>query len=218
MKVKHILSILGILAIASCRMSTPVDQPLVSTDQGIYQLGADGGDVTITVYSTVDWKAVVYPGSSRDNVDDVTSAGTLYKADSLVWTLAKNSNFTIDGQALKVAVANSDEGFQSDAIPVKINLGERVASDLSQKKTIGYVVTTEEDAIEGVRSGEYYAALVIPEDFTKDMLTVFSDDIQQAVNRFSGVSEQTAVDVFRQIGTDQPDQAVNPLRKLVTAQ
>ncbi len=94
---------------------------------------------------------------------------------------------------LKVAVANSDEGFQSDAIPVKINLGERVASDLSQKKTIGYVVTTEEDAIEGVRSGEYYAALVIPEDFTKDMLTVFSDDIQQATIVYYSNQKENAI-------------------------
>ena len=72
MKVKHILSILGLLALASCRMSTPVDQPMVTTDQGSYSLGSDGGDITITVTSTVDWKASVFPGTSRDKVDDVS--------------------------------------------------------------------------------------------------------------------------------------------------
>ena len=94
---------------------------------------------------------------------------------------------------LKVAVANSDEGFQSDTIPVKINLGERVATDLSQKTTIGYVVTSEDDAIEGVRSGTYYAAIVIPEDFTKDMLTVFSDDIQQATIVYYSNQKENAI-------------------------
>ncbi len=94
---------------------------------------------------------------------------------------------------LKVAVANSDAGYKSDTIPVKINLGERVASNLSQKKTIGYVVTTEEDALEGVRSGEYYAAIVIPEDFTKDMLTVFSDDIQQATIVYYSNQKENAI-------------------------
>ena len=94
---------------------------------------------------------------------------------------------------LKVAVANSDEGYQSDTIPVKINLGERVASNLSQKKTIGYVVTTEDDAVEGVRSGKYYAAIVIPEDFTKDMLTVFSDDIQQAAIVYYSNQKENAI-------------------------
>lgn len=94
---------------------------------------------------------------------------------------------------LKVAVANSDEGYQSDAIPVKINLGERVASNLSQKKTIGYVVTSEDDAVEGVRSGKYYAAIVIPEDFTKDMLTVFSDNIQQATIVYYSNQKENAI-------------------------
>ena len=94
---------------------------------------------------------------------------------------------------LKVAVANSDEGYQSDTIPVKINLGERVTSNLSQKKTIGYVVTTEDDAVEGVRSGKYYAAIVIPEDFTNDMLTVFSDDIQQAAIVYYSNQKENAI-------------------------
>ncbi|WP_165443604.1 YhgE/Pip domain-containing protein [Olsenella sp. Marseille-P4559] len=94
---------------------------------------------------------------------------------------------------LKVAVANTDEGYQSDIIPVKINLGERVASDLSQKTTIGYVVTSEDDAVEGVRSGKYYAAIVIPEDFTKDMLTVFSDDIQQATIVYYSNEKENAI-------------------------
>ena len=100
MKVKHILSILGILAIASCRMSTPVDQPLVSTDQGIYQLGADGGDVTITVYSTVDWKAVVYPGSSRDNVDDVSVFPTAGGAGKTTLTVHMGKNEDYNRSAL----------------------------------------------------------------------------------------------------------------------
>lgn len=100
MKVKHILSILGILAIASCRMSTPVDQPLVSTDQGTYQLGADGGDVTVTVYSTVDWKAVIYPGSSRDNVDDVSVFPTAGGAGTTTLTVHMGKNEDYNRSAL----------------------------------------------------------------------------------------------------------------------
>ena len=33
--------------------------------------------------------------------------------------------------------------------------------------------------MEGVRSGEYYAALVIPKEFSRDLMTVFSDDITE---------------------------------------
>jgi len=81
---------------------------------------------------------------------------------------------------LKIAVANSDSGYTSDLIPIEINIGERTASKLSESTSIGYVITDENDAIEGVKSGEYYAAIVIPEDFTEKMLTLLSGDPQTA--------------------------------------
>lgn len=81
---------------------------------------------------------------------------------------------------LKVAVANSDEGYTSELMPVSLNLGERVVADLRESSSIGYVVTGEDDAIEGVRSGEYYAAIVIPENFSRSMMTVLSDTPSQA--------------------------------------
>ncbi len=92
MKVKHILSILGLLALASCRMSTPVDQPMVTTDQGSYSLGSDGGDITITVTSTVDWKASVFPGTSRDKVDDVSVFPTAGGPGQTVLTVHMGKN------------------------------------------------------------------------------------------------------------------------------
>ncbi|MGN0071033.1 MAG: YhgE/Pip family protein [Atopobiaceae bacterium] len=77
---------------------------------------------------------------------------------------------------LKVAVVNLDEGYTSDLIPVDVNLGERTQSELKASKSIGYtIVDTEEDAVEGVKSGKYYAAVVIPSDFSERMLTYFAD-------------------------------------------
>lgn len=77
---------------------------------------------------------------------------------------------------LKVAVANSDKGFSSDILPIELNFGEHVVADLRKSTSIGYTVTTEQEAIEGVRSGEYYAAVVIPEDFSTDMMTALSSN------------------------------------------
>lgn len=76
---------------------------------------------------------------------------------------------------LKVAIANTDEGYTSELVPVDINFGERVVSDLRETETFGYVVTDEQDAIEGVRSGEYYAAVVIPPEFSRDLMSTLSD-------------------------------------------
>lgn len=76
---------------------------------------------------------------------------------------------------LKVAVANADGGYVSDLIPVSLNMGERMTSELRESTSIGYTVTSEEDAVEGVRSGKYYAAVVFPENFTRDLLSGFAD-------------------------------------------
>ena len=77
---------------------------------------------------------------------------------------------------LKVALANSDEGVRGSIIPYRVNVGERVISELSQSTKIGYVATSEERAVEGVRSGEYYAAVVIPQDFSTKLLSVLTQD------------------------------------------
>lgn len=81
---------------------------------------------------------------------------------------------------LKVAVANSDEGYESDLLPIKINVGEQVISALRGNDQIGWVFTDKEDAIDGAKSGRYYAAVVIPEDFSRDMFTFYSDDVEHA--------------------------------------
>lgn len=81
---------------------------------------------------------------------------------------------------LKVAVANSDEGYQSDLVPLKINLGDQAQNALLEDKEMEWVFTSEEDAIEGARSGEYYAAVVIPQSFSKDMMTFYSPEVEHA--------------------------------------
>ena len=81
---------------------------------------------------------------------------------------------------LSVAVANTDEGYQSDLIPLRVNVGEQVVSALRANDQIDWLFTDEGDAVDGARSGRYYAAVVIPKDFSRDMLTFFADDARQA--------------------------------------
>ncbi len=75
---------------------------------------------------------------------------------------------------LRVAVANEDAGYEGGLLPVRVNMGERVVSDLRASESIGYEIASADDAVEGVRSGEYFAAIVIPEDFSRDMMGVLS--------------------------------------------
>lgn len=81
---------------------------------------------------------------------------------------------------LKVAVANSDDGYMSDLIPVRVNIGDAVVSALRENDQLDWRFVSESDAVEGVRSGEYYAAVVIPENFSSRMMTVFSSDAEHA--------------------------------------
>lgn len=81
---------------------------------------------------------------------------------------------------LKVAVANSDNGYMSDLIPVRVNIGDTVVSALRENEQLDWRFVSESDAVEGVRSGEYYAAVVIPENFSSRMMTVFSSDAEHA--------------------------------------
>lgn len=81
---------------------------------------------------------------------------------------------------LSVAVASDDEGFKSDLFPLKVNVGEQVISALRANDQINWVFTTSDDAIDGTKAGRYYAAVVIPEGFSRAMLTFYQDDGERA--------------------------------------
>ncbi|MBS6366421.1 MAG: YhgE/Pip domain-containing protein [Clostridiales bacterium] len=79
--------------------------------------------------------------------------------------------------ALKVAVANTDSGYTGALLPVELNLGDQVVSNLQGNDQLDWIFTTEQEAVEGVRSGSYYAAIVIPPSFSRDMMSLFSDTV-----------------------------------------
>ena len=83
-------------------------------------------------------------------------------------------------KALKVAVTNNDKGYKSDLIPVRVNVGETIISTLHANDQLDWQFVKSDKAIDGVKSGEYYAAIVIPKGFSADMMTLFSPDIKHA--------------------------------------
>ena len=78
---------------------------------------------------------------------------------------------------IKVAVASDDVGITIDE--TSFNMGDTVIEGLESNTTIGWVFTdTTEEAIDGVYSGDYYAALIMPEDFTEDMVSFLADEME----------------------------------------
>ena len=94
---------------------------------------------------------------------------------------------------LKVAVANTDEGYKSDLVPIEINVGNQVMSSLRANDQLNWVFTDEEDAIDGTKSGRYYAAVVIPKSFSKDMMTFYSDDVDHAAITYYSNEKKNAI-------------------------
>ncbi len=106
---------------------------------------------------------------------------------------------------LKVAVANDDAGYSSELVPIELNLGERVVSNLMASDSIGYTPTTRDEALEGVKSGAYYAAVVIPKDFSACLLSGFSSTPQQAEVAFYQNQKANAI---AEIVTDKASAAI----------
>ena len=96
---------------------------------------------------------------------------------------------------LKVAVANSDRGYESDLFPMEINLGEKVESSLRGNQDLNWIFTTEEEAVEGTRSGKYYAAIVITDDFSENMISLFSEEQTEPVIRYYVNEKENAISV-----------------------
>lgn len=81
---------------------------------------------------------------------------------------------------LKIAVASNDEGHESDLASLRLNLGDEVLSQLSRNEQVDWVLTTSDDAVEGTKSGEYYAGIVLPENFSRELLTFYVEGTEPA--------------------------------------
>ena len=79
---------------------------------------------------------------------------------------------------LRVAAASEDAGYQGELINAQINLGDEFLTALHENEDLDWVFTDGEDAREGVKSGAYYAAVIVPEDFSRDMMSLFSDEAE----------------------------------------
>ena len=78
---------------------------------------------------------------------------------------------------LKIAVYSADEGIDMGGLP--LNIGDSVIDALKANQTMGWQFTdTMDEATDGVYSSEYYAALIIPEDFSEKMISFLNGEVQ----------------------------------------
>ena len=78
---------------------------------------------------------------------------------------------------IKVAVANEDEG--CEILGLHLNIGKLVMEGLQSNDQMGWVFLEDQDtALDGVYAGDYYAALIVPEDFTGDFVSLLDGELE----------------------------------------
>ena len=70
---------------------------------------------------------------------------------------------------LHVAVANEDAGSYS-SLTGNVNIGKQLMEQLKSSHSLGWQFVSSDVAREGVASGRYYAALIVPRDFSSHLV------------------------------------------------
>ncbi len=113
---------------------------------------------------------------------------------------------------IQIAVASLDKGYQPENGEY-VNMGTEIEDQLREATTIGWVfLDTEGEALNGINSGKYYAAIVIEEDFSEAMNTALTDNFQNPHITYYENEKKNAV------ATKITDTAVDTLRKSINQQ
>lgn len=79
---------------------------------------------------------------------------------------------------LRIAVASQDKGF-TDSTGESSNAGEEVIKSLKKNKSIRWVFTSPSSARKRVDSGDCYAAIILPKDFSQNMYDGFRQGLKR---------------------------------------
>ncbi len=78
---------------------------------------------------------------------------------------------------LRIAVFSKDQGIQQGSL--SLSVGDSLVDALHENTTIGWVFPQDErTALNGVYSGDYYAALIIPQDFTRKIAGIIDGKLE----------------------------------------
>ncbi|MGV8144313.1 MAG: YhgE/Pip family protein [Methanothermobacter sp.] len=84
--------------------------------------------------------------------------------------------------SIKVAVVNEDSGYDYNG--THYNVGNLLVDELKNNRNFSWQFVDEKTAIDGVRNGDYYATLIIPSNFTEEILSIDTNNPQQAQIRY----------------------------------
>ncbi len=78
-------------------------------------------------------------------------------------------------EGLKIAVSNNDKG--TTIREKKVNIGDEIVDAMEDNEDLGWTfVKSDKEAVRGVELGDYYASLIIPEDFSENISSVITGE------------------------------------------
>ena len=89
---------------------------------------------------------------------------------------------------LEIAIANNDQAATYGN--KTLNIGNEVVKELKKNDKFDWTFVTESDAREGVKSGKYYTAMIIPKNFSSNIASIDSDEPKPATLEYL-VNEKT---------------------------
>lgn len=95
--------------------------------------------------------------------------------------------------SIKIAVVTEDNGYSLSG-EESVNMGEKIVEQLHENKSLGWQFPeTKEDAIEGVKSGDYYAAIIIGDDFSESLYDFLNKGLERPGITYYENSKKNAV-------------------------
>ena len=111
---------------------------------------------------------------------------------------------------LQVAVANEDRGTTND-LTGHLDAGGQVVRQLKHNHQLGWrFVDNEEQALEGVQDGTYYAAIVLPKDFSASLVeSVTGSGKQPEIRYYVNEKKNAIAPKITDTGATTIDQQIN---------
>ncbi len=79
---------------------------------------------------------------------------------------------------LSIAVVNLDEGAYT-SLTGEVNVGDQLVAQLKDNDDLGWHFLSEDEAMDAVKSGDVYAAFVVPATFSQDLLSITTGEFTQ---------------------------------------
>ncbi len=152
MKLKNIIATLALPLMAlftSCEQDLEMETR-ISTDKSTYEVEATGGNVVVKLLATQDWKAVVSPSTSLDEVADITVEPESGSASSSIVEVTvkvpenkgynRKANVAFEGATVSGAITIDQKGAEGERL-LTCTIAEFLAKPVDA--SVYYILTGE---------------------------------------------------------------------------